>query len=480
MGTVLIAAVSLLRRLLKGYFPPETWLCLWGLCLFRLLSPVVPQSALSVYNLPRLLAGLSAAPDALTGAELAGQTISTSELEITQTELGTIASAGGTSPTAILTAVYLIGAACVFLWFLWGWTQTFRQVRRARPVEQSELPRSGPWRCAHIRVSTETNQTGPFTFGVLRPVILLTPGLSGQELLMALTHEGIHARRRDNLWHYVMAAALVVHWWNPAVWLMARLLRMDVEKSCDKAVLRFLGAEHKADYAKMLVAISATGKDSVFSSSLGSQRAEERILFIMKLKKTSFTAIFLSLVLIFAVSVTMVTGCAYEEIPSETGEIAIEEAGTILSNTGEIAIEECGEESSAASQSTEVPGEGEYAVENAADSQGTASAEAHILAEETGCTIAIGTSYQKSFTMENEPQTPYAAFRVTVSGVSSDGGSYKIIIAGSDGYAYMSAAQTGDFTVTIQDAVSDAAYTVYILNYAAVPVTADITISGNN
>ncbi|MCD7844888.1 MAG: M56 family metallopeptidase [Oscillospiraceae bacterium] len=274
MGTVLIAAVSLLRRLLKGYFPPETWLCLWGLCLFRLLSPVVPQSVLSVYNLPRLLAGLSAAPEALTGAALAGQAAaSPSGLELTQAELGTIASAGGASPTGILTAAYLTGAACVFLWFLWGWTQTLRHVRRARPVEQSELPRSGPWRCAHIRVSTEANQTGPFTFGVLRPVILLTPGLSGQALHMALTHEGIHARRRDNLWHY----ALVVHWWNPAVWLMARLLRMDVEKSCDKAVLRFLGAEHKADYAKMLVAISAAGKGAVFSSSLGSKRAEERL-----------------------------------------------------------------------------------------------------------------------------------------------------------------------------------------------------------
>ncbi|MCD7845039.1 MAG: hypothetical protein LUG57_04140 [Oscillospiraceae bacterium] len=200
----------------------------------------------------------------------------------------------------------------------------------------------------------------------------------------------------------------------------------------------------------------------------------------MKRKKTSLTAILLSLVLIFAVGVTMVTGCACEEIPSDTGETAIEEEGEILSNTGEIAIEEGGEESSAASKSAEVPGEGEYAVENAADGQGTAFAQAHILAEETGCTIAIGTSYQKRFTTEKGTQTPYAAFRVTVSSISSDGGSYKIIIAGSDGYAYMSAAQTGDFTVTIQDAVSDAAYTVYILNYAAVPITADITISGSN
>ncbi|MCD7770164.1 MAG: M56 family metallopeptidase, partial [Oscillospiraceae bacterium] len=439
--------------------------------------PMVPRSVLSIYNLPHLLAGLSAMPEALTGAGLAGQTISTSGLESTQAELGTLTSAGDASPTAILTAVYLIGAACVFLWFLWGWRQTFRQVHRARPMEQRELPRSGPWRCAHIRVSTEAGQSGPFTFGVLRPVILLPPGLSGQEFLMVLTHEGIHARRRDNLWHYIMAAALVVYWWNPAIWLMARLLRMDMEKSCDRAVLRFLGAEHKADYAKMLITMSTKGKGAAFSSSLSSKRAEERILFIMKLKRTGFTAIALSLILIFVLGVTMFTACAYEEIPSETGEITIEEYEELCSDIGEIAIEEGSAESSAVSQSAEVPGEGEYAVENAADSQGTASAEAHILTEETGCTIAIGTSYQKSFTTESEAQTSYSAFRVAVS---CNAGSYRIIITGSDGYSYMSAEQTGDLSVTIQNAVSDVSYTIYILNYTAAPLTADITISGSN
>ncbi|MCD8116402.1 MAG: M56 family metallopeptidase [Oscillospiraceae bacterium] len=455
-GTVLIAAVSLLRRLLKGYFPPETWLCL-----FRLLSPVVPQSVLSVYNLPRLLAGLSVAPEALTGAGLAGQAAaSLSGPENAQAELGTLNSAGDASPTAILTAVYLIGAACVFLWFLWGWTQTFRQVRRAKPMERRDLGPSGPWRCASVRISAEANQTGPFTFGVLRPVILLTPGLSGQALHMALTHEGIHARRRDNLWHYVMAAALVVHWWNPAVWLMARLLRMDVEKSCDRAVLRFLGAEHKADYAKMLVAMSITGKDSVFSSSLGSKRAEERILFIMKLKKTSFTAIVLSLVLIFAVSVTMVTGCAYEEIPSETGEITIVEFGD---ETG-------------VNEAVEVSVDGEFAVENEieADEEEPGTSTDSVSVSKTGQTISVGSSYSKSFTMSNGTSDAHTAFKVTVKNAT---GSYKILISSSNGYSYASAEQTGNFSVTIKNAASDTTYTVYILNCSTSKITADITIS---
>ena len=55
-GSGLILAVVVLRRVLKARLLPEVRLGLWAVCLFRLLTPVAPKSALSLYGLARSLA----------------------------------------------------------------------------------------------------------------------------------------------------------------------------------------------------------------------------------------------------------------------------------------------------------------------------------------------------------------------------------------------------------------------------------------
>ena len=143
----------------------------------------------------------------------------------------------------------------------------------------------------------------PLTFGALRPTVVLSPGLEGEQLACVLAHEGVHARRRDNLWHYAMALALVVHWWNPAVWLMARLLRRDIELSCDRAAVKKLGTERRADYALALVSLATQGEGPAFSHTFGRKLTEERIRSIMKFKKTSVIGAILSLTLVLALTV---------------------------------------------------------------------------------------------------------------------------------------------------------------------------------
>ena len=144
----------------------------------------------------------------------------------------------------------------------------------------------------------------PLTFGALRPTVVLSPGLDGEALDCVLAHEGVHAARRDNLWHYATALALVVHWWNPAVWLMSRLLRRDIELSCDRAALKRLGEDRRADYAQALVSLATQGSGPAFCQTFGRKAAEERILSIMKFKKTSIIGVIFTLSLVLAVTVT--------------------------------------------------------------------------------------------------------------------------------------------------------------------------------
>lgn len=298
-GGVLILVTALLRRVLKGRVPPEGWLALWGVCLARLLTPYWPESPLSLYALPRLLsrpeqAGGTGAAPSVPAAALSGLP-EAAEKMLTLTD--------------VLRVAALIVGALLLLRYAIAWLRTRWAVDCAILLPRDD-PRYAPLP-GFARLREGPVAGAPLTFGVVRPTVVLTPGLSGDTLDWVLAHEGVHARRRDNLWHYVMTAALIVHWYNPAVWLMARLLRRDLELSCDRAVLSRLDGDRRAEYAEALISLSTQAEGPVFCRQFGPKQAEERIVAIMKYKKTTAVSLVLALVLVCGVT------AAFASVPAD-------------------------------------------------------------------------------------------------------------------------------------------------------------------
>ena len=288
-GTVIILAVAVLRGVLKDRLLPEARLALWAVCLFRLFTPAAPMSALSLWGLlSRFLGGIvsaSAAPPMGRQYVLPQDTPSP--------------KLGITWETGLSSLWLAVGAALVVRYVL-SWRRTQRAVACAIPLDRSDGRYAALPKCASLRVGPM--EGAPLTFGALRPIVVLSPGLSGAELECVLAHEGLHASRRDNLWHYVMALATVVYWWNPAIWLMSRLLRRDIELSCDRAALRKLGTDRRAEYARALVSLSTQTEGPTFCHTFGRKVAEERILSIMKFKRTSVIGVMLTLALVLTVT----------------------------------------------------------------------------------------------------------------------------------------------------------------------------------
>ena len=289
-GTALILAVAVLRRALKDRLIPEARLALWAVCLFRLLTPKPPESVLSLWG---LFARPSSAPS------------QTPQLYIPTVSAPVSQPAPAPQPSfpweTVLLAGWLIVGAVLAARYVLSWTRTRRAVACAVPLGRDD-PRYLPLP-KFARLREGPMEGAPLTFGVARPTVVLSPGLEGEELLCVLAHEGVHAQRRDNLWHYVMALALAVHWWNPAVWLMSRFLRQDVELSCDRAAVKRLGPDKRAEYARALVSLSTQADGPAFCQSFGRKATEERIRSIMKFKKTSVIGVILTLLLVVAVSV---------------------------------------------------------------------------------------------------------------------------------------------------------------------------------
>ncbi len=116
---------------------------------------------------------------------------------------------------------------------------------------EPEIPAGRPW----PPVWTTDRIHSPLAMGLLRPRIYLTWQAirSGRAAVKAiLCHELAHILRRDGWVSILQAAALVIHPFNPLVWIMnARLVRYR-EQLCDDFALEHAGMVPK-DYGNMLL-----------------------------------------------------------------------------------------------------------------------------------------------------------------------------------------------------------------------------------
>lgn len=135
----------------------------------------------------------------------------------------------------------------------------------------------------------------PFVWGILKPKIYLPSHISEDEKTYILAHERYHIQRFDHITRLFACVTLMLHWFNPLVWLAFRLAGKDMELSVDEAVLKknaTMGEEGEESrafskgYAETLL-LFATKKKLISPLAFGQGDIQERIVNIMSLKKKS-------------------------------------------------------------------------------------------------------------------------------------------------------------------------------------------------
>lgn len=92
------------------------------------------------------------------------------------------------------------------------------------------------------------------TIGVFRRyVIVPEEGLTDEELYYILKHELIHVKRRDVGWRYLTLFVLLMHWFNPVVYLFAFAMTIFSEQSCDEMVIKDLAPAAGRQYLNLLL-----------------------------------------------------------------------------------------------------------------------------------------------------------------------------------------------------------------------------------
>lgn len=178
----------------------------------------------------------------------------------------------------------------------------------------------GTERQGNIAVSEKLGTA--FVLGIFRPVICLPAGLSESERQMIIAHESAHIKRGDHIVKLIAYILLVIHWYNPVMWLAFGLMTRDMEMSCDEAVIN--GGCDRSDYAEALLRLSV-GKEILpaIPPTFGEGAVKERIVNVMKCNVSNTFVSFIAIIAAALIAVTcVVTGSPNKvivEIPhSET------------------------------------------------------------------------------------------------------------------------------------------------------------------
>lgn len=338
-----IAAVLLVRALLRRHAPQRAVYALWLAVALRLCIPgflftasmsAFPERPVEIVSPspgaesvpPEQREDASAAPETdAPGAErpltwVSGETIS----GIPETD----ASPAVSDPPAdearapfswrrAAVGVWIGGSALLFACFAYSAVRLNIRLRRDR-VPVRTVRRTKVYRSA----GTDT----PCLAGLIPAIYLPAEPMDARAETLSVIHEYTHLRHVDFLWTAMRAAALVFLWWNPLVWAAAILSRHDAELACDEAMAAKLNDAERLAYARAIVdSIPQRGGLAV---GLGGAPVAERIrLLTQYARRRVFPAV------LAACLTAAALGCSLGR-PEDTSAPGVESAGTSTPESG--------------------------------------------------------------------------------------------------------------------------------------------------
>ena len=291
-----VTAVLLLavKWIFRRRIPPMLSLFLWLILFLRVMLPILPESALSIYNL--IPAGrqiqfsltYNPVPDEAgasvqdsPSAENPYQFPSIAEEETIYGEVQD--DTGGEADTVLLAeqtrgreslrnrvCSWILAVFCSGV-LLTAAVQSWLYIRAARRVYRQSVLCRDP---EILQVYTETAAslrimdrkapplrlgTTAMLAGAFRPFVVLNPEdffsadekTAGADLRMIFLHELNHFKYRDNWILLLSTLVCTIFWYNPLLWLVRNFLREDIEVLCDARTLEACGTGER-EYARML------------------------------------------------------------------------------------------------------------------------------------------------------------------------------------------------------------------------------------
>jgi len=303
-ASYVILAVIFIRLLLKRA-PKKYSYLLWSVVLFRLVCPVSFSSIFSIFQtkLFDMTAALGSGGASLSFIPADIGYMKTPRVTVGIPAMNSIIS-GSLPPAAPYVSVnplqiwislgavlWCTGIAVLLVYCIVTYIRLKHHVGTAVRLE------SNVFESDKIR--------SPFILGFVMPGVYIPFGLGMQERAYILRHEKFHLKRKDHLIKPLSFCMLIIHWFNPLVWLAFVLMTKDMEMSCDEKVLSETGTDIVHDYSTSLLAFAANRRFPAASPlAFGEAGIRERVKNILRFKTQKKWVIVLTAILCVAAVVT--------------------------------------------------------------------------------------------------------------------------------------------------------------------------------
>lgn len=298
-GSYVIVAILLARLLLKRA-PKRYSYVLWAAAAFRLICPISFEAVFSLFQ----PLDLQVSQNAMTSVspEIGFQRYPQVHLgipvvsEAVSQALPPANLAGSVNPIQVWifvgTVLWSVGMAALLVYGIINYVKLRHSMRTATLLE-ANVYESGDIR-------------SPFILGYVCPRIYIPYGLEEVEKRYVLTHERFHLKHGDHLVKPLAWLVLIMHWFNPLVWLAFHLMGKDMEMRCDEAVLA--GEENiRKAYSSTLLSFAAGRRfPSPSPLAFGESGVKTRIKNILKWNKPKLWVTVLAVIL----CVILIAACA--------------------------------------------------------------------------------------------------------------------------------------------------------------------------
>ncbi len=340
-SNVLILAIVTLRAIFKKRISPRLRYGLWMFVLLRLLLPFnIGQTTLSVLNhLSAIEAAVVENAPLILGEEA---DFTPFEVEITepyQPAPSPVHNAGEQNRPAlsdVLKAVYVLGAALMFAVIVSSNIHFASRLRKSR---------TDAGKFMGLPVYRSDAVDTPCLFGLLRPAIYLSYDVEDKNCKHVLMHEQAHYLQLDHVWAWLRGLCLVLHWYNPLVWIAATLSKQDGELSCDARVIASLAGDERIGYGETLISLSCARRQllcAVTPMSSKGKVLKERIEYVAKRPGTLMRSMALVLLIMLIISGCTFTGAKNEEpaVVDKASAPLVSTGGKLLDRDGRELTEE--------------------------------------------------------------------------------------------------------------------------------------------
>lgn len=140
-----------------------------------------------------------------------------------------------------------------------------------------------------IKIAVIPGEEQAAIFGVIRPIMILPDAvLEEKTVAHMIRHEIKHYANYDLWLEFFVDLLVVIHWWNPIVYMMRKELSLAFELSNDYMVTKDMSELGKIEYAETLVqAAKLMSNQQAYDLNLtGGECLETRIKMLLKEKTT--------------------------------------------------------------------------------------------------------------------------------------------------------------------------------------------------